>query len=115
MIPRHDRHAIAVANDDVAGGDDNAAAAHGHVDLARTILVAAAGAHASAVHGEAQGGDAVHVADSAIDHETAQLRGDRRSAHELTEDRARRVAAGTHDNDVAGPCQLQRLVNHQIV
>jgi len=51
---RHDSDAIAVADDDVARHDDRAAAADRHVDLARSVLVAATGADGPAEGGKAE-------------------------------------------------------------
>src|SRR5439155_15962532 len=50
-----------------------------------------------------------------VDHDTAEPRRDRGVAHQLTEDRDGRVSVRAHDNDVAGPCQLERFMHHQIV
>jgi hypothetical protein len=55
------------------------------------------------------------VADGTVDDDAAERRADGRAAHELTEDGARGVAVRAHDDDVAGLCDLERLVDHQVV
>ena len=115
VLARNDGDAVRVAHDDVAGANDGAAAADGDVDLAGSVLVAAAGTHAAAERGHPQARDPLDVAYRAVHDDSAEFRRRGGVAHELAEHRARGVAAGAHDDDVAGRGDLQRLVHHEVV
>ena len=65
--------------------------------------------------GNAEPTDPLDIAHRAVDDDAAELRRGRRVAHELAEHRARRIAAGADDDNLAGLRDLQRLVHHEIV
>ena len=112
---RHDRDAVVVADDDVAGHDDGVAAGDRDVDLARAVLVAAAGADGAAERGEAE---FRMPSTSRIAPSTTMPPSFFAAAvwHINSPNTALTVApAGVHDDHVARLGDLQRLVHHEIV
>ena len=111
----YDDYTVLIADDHVAGHHDRVAARDREIHFAGTILVASTGAHGATESGEAECGDAVHVANRAVDDYATELRADGRAAHELTEYGARRIAVRVDDDDVAGLRDFERLVDHEVV
>ena len=112
----HDHHAVRVADDQVAGLDDDAAGGDRVVDLARPAVERSDRGHTLSEDREvAERADAREVADQAVDEEArgatvACLRGD-----QVAEHGGHRGSARVDHHHVTRLEDVEALVDHQVV
>jgi len=114
-IKGYAKQTVSISEHQVTRVDDHAADCNRHIDFTRPVFVRPPMGNPGSIDRKGACLDGIEVANGTVEHDAAQASLDRRGHHQLAHQCVGKVAPTVNHNHVTGLCQMQSLVDHQVV